>query len=179
MSNISERFEPLDDDTQLVDDRLRDLYAYWRARRGERPMADRSDIDPVDIPRHLPFISLIERLPGTWENFRYRLVGSELVAMIGQDMTGRTLLELTHDNIRRVIGETFRRCLQSGRPHHHHMVAPGTQGCHYERILLPLTSGTREPEMILLSVATRNWPRLRPAFLLELQLFRRVTAGAL
>ena len=38
-----------------------DLYKYWNAVRGTRAMPPRSDIDPMDIIKILPFVGLIER----------------------------------------------------------------------------------------------------------------------
>ncbi len=42
----------------------RDLYGYWRACAGARPVPSRYDIDPVDIPRLLPCLSILEAAKG-------------------------------------------------------------------------------------------------------------------
>src|SRR5258708_29988411 len=46
-------------------------YDYWRAKRADRSMPRRSDIDPADIPTLLPHILITEMLEqGT--RYRYR-----------------------------------------------------------------------------------------------------------
>ena len=64
------------------------LYGYWDARRGVRPMPRRADIDPVDMRAWLSRISLIDVAGGT---FRYRVVGTDIVALRGFDPTGRSV----------------------------------------------------------------------------------------
>lgn len=64
-----------------------DLYRYWDARRGQRPMPRRADIDPVDMRAWLPRITLIEVGNGG-EHLRYRVVGTEVVGLRGFDPTG-------------------------------------------------------------------------------------------
>jgi len=68
--------------------RLKEFYRYWRGRCGERAMPRRADIDPVDMPpRLLPNLFLADVVEGG-ARFRYRLVGTELVNMLGWDPTG-------------------------------------------------------------------------------------------
>lgn len=78
----------------LAEERLRAMYAYWLSRRlGEAP-PPLSAIDPLALPRGaLPWITVleVERQP---LRFRSRLVGTEVVAGIGVDHTGRYLDEL-------------------------------------------------------------------------------------
>jgi hypothetical protein len=70
------------------DDRLEDLFAYWNLKRGNRPAPSRRDLDPRDIARLLPCLHLIdvEREP---LRFRHRLVGSELIDILGRNVTGK------------------------------------------------------------------------------------------
>ena len=66
------------------------LYRYWDSRRGARPMPSRADIDPVDMRPWLSRMTLIE-VGGANQRFRYRLVGTEVVALRGFDPTGRNV----------------------------------------------------------------------------------------
>jgi hypothetical protein len=43
------------------------------------------DIDPVDIPRVLPHMALVHKPDG---QFRFRLAGTNIMQMIGRDLTG-------------------------------------------------------------------------------------------
>lgn len=70
--------------------RIAGLYAYWKDKRGDRPLPARADIDPVEIKPLLPGLFMIEVLEGP-RRFRYRLIGTELVAFSGRDSTGRMI----------------------------------------------------------------------------------------
>ncbi len=71
----------------VADRRLDALYKYWQDRRKPPGFALRSDIDPLDIPRLLPIVFLIDVLERP-RRFRYRLLGTELTAFAGRDGTG-------------------------------------------------------------------------------------------
>ena len=73
---------------EIADARLRRLYDYWDARRGERAMPLRRDINPVDIPDLLGFVNIFEVQEGP-RDFKVRLNGSEVAEMLGQDITGK------------------------------------------------------------------------------------------
>jgi hypothetical protein len=61
------------------------LHGYWLAKRADRILPARRDIDPADIPLLLPYLKIVER---TGDRFRYRLVGSAIVRETGYDFTG-------------------------------------------------------------------------------------------
>jgi len=63
-----------------------DLYRYWDAKRGERRMPARRDIDPAEMRHLLPHIMLIDLVDGQG---RYRLMGTAVAQGIGRDLTGR------------------------------------------------------------------------------------------
>jgi hypothetical protein len=62
-----------------------DLCRYWLAKRGDRAMPARSDIDPGEIYALLPYLTILDKVDG---QFRYRLHGSAVAREIGRDMTG-------------------------------------------------------------------------------------------
>jgi hypothetical protein len=76
--------------------RVQEIYVYWNCIRGERAMPSRSDFDPVDVPRHLAGILLID-VEGPREGggglYRYRVVGECEVASRGHNPTGRLVHE--------------------------------------------------------------------------------------
>ena len=71
--------------------RMRELFEYWDARRGRREMPRRADIDPLDFPKQLPRIWLVD-VEGEDGNgvghLRYRVVGTKEVELRGRDPTG-------------------------------------------------------------------------------------------
>jgi len=69
------------------------LHDYWRSKRGDRPMPDRSDIVPSEFVRMLPSVAIIEVIDGG-RDFRFRLFGSELATWMGCDRTGQRFSEM-------------------------------------------------------------------------------------
>jgi hypothetical protein len=62
-----------------------DLYRHWLGKASGRGMPAHRDIDPLDIPKVLPHIALVDKRDG---QFRFRLVGTNITEMIGRDLTG-------------------------------------------------------------------------------------------
>lgn len=90
--------EPDQDHPELLigaPDDLREMYAYWRGKRGARPMPTRTDIDPSEIKNLLPGVLLVDvvRSGGGAPDFIYRLVGTREVEMRGHDPTGKRVAE--------------------------------------------------------------------------------------
>ena len=62
-----------------------DLYRYWLAKRADRRMPARRDLDPCDIPKLLPYVMIVEKVD---DRFRWRLVGTAVAQEAGRDLTG-------------------------------------------------------------------------------------------
>lgn len=89
---------------------FQDLKRYWDAKRGSRAMPGRSDIDPVELRRHLGSLILLDVLHGC-DDYRYRLIGSKVVQAYGRDSTGktvRTLLANTEEQYVEVTLDAYR-----------------------------------------------------------------------
>ena len=86
---------PIDDPEWLTgaSERIRVMYAYWRAKcRGESPPR-RADIDPIELPPDfLPHITIVEAVPDE-RRYVYRLVGTMEVEIRGSDPTGKSVIE--------------------------------------------------------------------------------------
>ena len=76
--------------TDLRDARLRRLYEYWLAKKGQRRFPSRRDIDPVDFPYVLGHVILFDVMRDPLR-FRVRVHGTEMVAKAGYDLTGKFL----------------------------------------------------------------------------------------
>src|SRR5437764_15141316 len=76
----------------IGDERLQQLYAYWRDKAGERSLPARADLDPIEIPLLLPHVMLVDVLPSG--RYRYRLIGTENARAHGINATGRHLDEV-------------------------------------------------------------------------------------
>lgn len=67
--------------SDLTSDYQVEFYRYWHKKRGARRLPARSDIDPAEIIKILPFITLLER---SSEDYLYRLVGTQCAALLGE-----------------------------------------------------------------------------------------------
>jgi hypothetical protein len=80
---------------QDCDARIRQLYDYWQAIC---PAADvlpgRQHLDPVHIPKLLPWLWLVDVHQGESLRFKFRLVGTEQVVLRGRDPTGHWVDEV-------------------------------------------------------------------------------------
>ena len=65
---------------------------YWERLRGSRAMPGRMDIVPWDMKAHLPHVLLADVIDGG-EDFRYRLVGSQLHRYFAGNPTGKLMSE--------------------------------------------------------------------------------------
>ena len=84
------------DDLDETDDLVRSMYAYWAESRHGKSMPCRSDLDPIDLPQHLPGIMLID-VEGVDDSgrsvYRYRVVGQWEIRARGHNPTGKTIEE--------------------------------------------------------------------------------------
>jgi hypothetical protein len=136
------------------DARLSEFYRYWRGRCGGRPMPGRADVDPVDMPpRLLPNLFLTDVLDGG-ARFRYRLVGTEIVRVLGWDPTGGYVDEINQSpRYRDYIVALYRRVVGDRLPvfSMSHYPRPGDRdGGHHatQRLMCPLSSDGAAVDML-------------------------------
>ena len=78
----------LGDGLPPCDDKIAAIHRYWcDIRPADRAMPGRQHFDPAAVPRLLPMMRLYDVHRDPWR-FRYRLMGTELVRQVGQDLTG-------------------------------------------------------------------------------------------
>jgi hypothetical protein len=70
-------------------------YAYWLAKKGTRPFPSRADIQPTEIPKLLPYITLLDVIHEEPVDYRFRIEGDTVERVIGYRRMGRRLSELT------------------------------------------------------------------------------------
>jgi hypothetical protein len=138
-------------------DRLGDLnlirfYDYWVSLRGDRAMPSRKDVDVLHIPpEFLPNLMLIDVLREP-RRYRYRLIGTHVVASSGEDRTGETFENVDFFKAHPVVLEQYNCVAENGRPLH--SLEPFTNfvtGVTYDvdRLLLPLSSDGRTVDMMM------------------------------
>lgn len=129
---------------------LADLHAYWTAKRGARFAPARADIDPVEIPRLLPHLMLIDVIEGG-ARFRYRLAGTEIENRFGCPMVGRRIDELMRGRYAEYVLSLYRELLTRRRPIYSES-GYGRQEdslLYTRRLMLPLSSDGASVDMVL------------------------------
>ncbi|UTW56492.1 PAS domain-containing protein [Kordiimonas sp. SCSIO 12610] len=67
------------------------FHTYWNKLLECNPsgIIERGRFNPMAVPKLLPWISVLERTSDTDHEFQYRLAGSEVVNLLGEDPKGR------------------------------------------------------------------------------------------
>lgn len=129
------------------------LLNYWEARRGPRNFPARKDIDPLDLADLLPHVFLIDVLEAA-PFFRYRLTGTMVDEIHGQNLTGKTPQDIQTQEIAAAVEQQCRQVVQQRGPHcaHVRLIADDQSFWHFERLILPLSDDDRTINMLLCGI---------------------------
>jgi hypothetical protein len=134
----------------LGDLRLNRLWQYWREFAQLSRLPARADIDPSKITPVLPWTFLIDTTP--IDGYRYRLVGTQIVADMGYDMTGQLVSRAyagpDWDDVQRDYRWVIRNKLPCLTRNSVVLRATG-QPYAYSRLLLPLSANGEEVDMLI------------------------------
>ncbi len=144
----------------LIEPEIVDLYDYWVARRGARAMPSRKDVDPVQIPRHLPNLMLVDVLRDPLR-FRYRLIGTRVVAASAEDRTGQFFDQVRFFNANPTVAKHYETVVANAEPYYtdepfHNRQSDSTY--RVRRLLLPLSSDGVAVDMILVYFHFKTGP---------------------
>lgn len=133
----------------LPTDGMRALLQYWVAAREGAAMPRRPVFDPLRFPEMMPLMQLHERKADG--RYLCRVSGTEIVAAIGSESTGRHLDEVVlpqHLESRAVL---FDRCLDEGLPllYDGRLTVPDREWKRVQRLLLPLADRHGQPRFLL------------------------------
>ena len=137
---------------------LRQLYDYWDGKRAGRAMPARRDLDPIEIPRLLQHLILLDVTHDPLR-FQVRLYGTAVAQLRGRDLTGRFLYE----NGVTAIGRQTRRwnlwTVEERRPTYRAGdftdISDGRMGTYY-RLGLPLSDDGETVDMLMIGLL-REW----------------------
>jgi CheY-like chemotaxis protein len=131
--------------------KLKRLYNYWLSIHPRVGLPGRQHFDPVTIPDLLAYLFLVdvERNP---PRFKYRLVGTEYVRMMGRDLTGRYLDDV-HPGFLGPIRDQYVRIAEHSQFAYRkgRVMFTATLRDHFivERLALPLARNGIDVDMIL------------------------------
>jgi hypothetical protein len=150
------------------------LFNYWDRKRAGKDVADRRDIDPIDMPPSLlPHLALIEICDDS--RLKLRLVGTEVVRQYGRDNTGKFADERLKGDYLAYVNALYVELRAKRLPIlTESLFRHANSHLETTRLMLPLTRGGTEIRMVLLGQVFRH-PGDRPRPLLAVPL----DAGAL
>jgi len=129
---------------------LIEFCAYWHEKRGGKAMPARADLDPVEIPRLLPYIYLVNvhRDP---LDFSYRLVGADVVANTRENYSGRRLSQIRDQGTQGVLADIYAKVAQDGQVSVERIlyVTAGGNRKYYENVVAPLSEDGRTVTMLV------------------------------
>jgi hypothetical protein len=94
---------------------IRALFSYWQSKCPAGGIPRRADIDPVDIPRLMPNLLIVDIEHDPFR-VKYRLVGTRIVEMTGFEFTGKYLDEIVLDNFEGPFEDCYRAACESKAP---------------------------------------------------------------
>jgi hypothetical protein len=131
---------------------LQRLYNYWLAIRGHNKLPHRRELNPAAISFCLAHVGLaeIERNPF---RVRYRLVGTRLVELYGEDLTGRYVDQAYTPSIRQEALDAYRRVVLDEEPlYSERVIDIIVRKFGYYRLMLPFSWKTANVDLVLVAI---------------------------
>jgi hypothetical protein len=135
-------------------DRLNELYRYWKQSCGTRTHPSRRNIRPAHVSRILRHVFLIDVEP---DDFRFRLAGSHFVENTGLRMTGSAIAEIFPEMFCREVREAWGHCASRGVPvlGRGRAWIPDRDFLDWEGIVLPLSEPEQPVNMLFGAIEFR------------------------
>jgi hypothetical protein len=145
--------------SMLNSPRLREAYIYWDGKRQSKLMPSRGDIDPIEIPRLLPYVVLIDVLREPLD-FRYRLVGTQACVIMRRDFTGQIFSEIPGNGQESARWQGCEAVVSSKAPMYWQIpyLGPERFPRQYENVSLPLSKDGINVTMIFNVISFERGP---------------------
>lgn len=145
---------------------LRRMYEYWLAKARGRPLPDRSDLNPAEIPAILPHLSIVEAV-GDRPRYRYRLLGTTIVEALGVNPTNLFVDDIPDDDDSAFLTTLLSEVCAKAQPLYAASAFKADEyGMSTERLLLPFSlDGGRAAQIVM--AQTFDWSQ-RPCTFHEL-----------
>ena len=133
--------------------RFQEMRRYLERVRPEGSLPGRQHIDPIDFPKLLPLINLVDvERSGEQRRFRFRLIGTAQTEMAGRDVTGMLVEKaVLPSQVRRIIAN-MERAAETGMPVYDRfpMPHPDRQFIQSERMYFPLATDGKIVDLLLI-----------------------------
>ncbi len=129
----------------------KDLFIYWNSKRSGLTLPGRKDIHPEEIVSLLPHIGLIDVLEDG--QFRYRLIGTEMVKLFRKDFTGMAVEEGKTGEYGRILQSLYSDAVTSKTAVYSRsrFILRNDLGIDVSRLILPLSEDKEKVNMLLFS----------------------------
>lgn len=133
----------------IKDDRLRRLLQYWDGKRRGRRFPARADIDPLEFPYAMGWITLLEVTHDPLR-FRFRVHGTQLLTKNQYDLTGKYLEDHPLPEFAAYCRRVWTETIDRGEPTHafYDQTVDG-RSRKFEVIRLPLAADGETIDMLL------------------------------
>lgn len=101
---------------QLIVPEQRDVFDYWLSKAPEGGYPTRADIQPAELRRILPSLSLVDVTEDDAPRLRVRLAGTRLRDYFGVELTGRYLDEFDFGDQTDYWDAAYHEVVRGGRP---------------------------------------------------------------
>ena len=133
--------------------RFHEMMDYLKGVAPVGAMPGRQHIDPLDFPKVLPLINLVDVERGEERcGFRFRLVGTVQTEMAGRDITGLRVQDAVLPDLADRIVANMRRVIETSMPVYDRfpMPHPNRQFIDSERMYFPLAGDGKHVDMLLI-----------------------------
>lgn len=132
---------------------LQRLLEYWKSKTLGRKLPARRDIDPVEIPKIMPHLAILDILRDPFD-YRYRLTGTKFVEAIGHDRTGMRAREIFKGPALEQTVALIARLAERGVPlafeGNMHWIDKSYR--HFQALCLPLASDGETVDMAIMGL---------------------------
>lgn len=127
--------------------------AYWKSIRGDRPVPQRVDFDPTDIPRLLTHVVFLDVIDGG-ADFRFRVIGDAVRSASRGNYTGQMVGSLPHITDDGPLMTGLRQAVARREPVHMPVpyVGPFKEVTLRNHLILPLTGEDDEVTHLLVTI---------------------------
>ncbi len=133
--------------------RFRRLAEYLAVKAPPGKLPGRKHIDPLELADLLPWVMLMDVIPQSSGEPRYRirLVGTEVVAIQGADGTGKFVEEVLNASEGAEVIRLYGEILRTHHPQYRrgNVAATGREHVPYERVAFPLASDGENVDMLI------------------------------
>lgn len=140
--------------------RFRQLAEYLGAKAPPGKLPGRQHIDPSEIASLVSHITLIDVVPQETGQHRYRvrLMGSEVVEMMGKDLTGKYVREVLPGNAGEELARLYGEIVRTRTPQYRtgKFERQGREHVHYARVAFPLAKDGENVDMLILLFDRRS-----------------------